>query len=168
MALLFFFQRAVLICVLTLGAAVAAEASRPLGVWTNPKQTVAVRIFQCQDYLCGRIIWLKKPLDKAGKPKRDHHNPDESQRNRPLCGLKILRHFKPAGDNRWDSGIIYNPSDGSVYRSVMRLKSDGTLEVRGYVGLPLFGKSITWKRADISRTACGMEGDFGGGEESTS
>ncbi len=164
MALLTFVQRITLLYALTLSVAVTAEANEPVGVWVNPKNTVAVRIFQCEDRFCGRIIWLKKPLDKAGQPKRDYRNPDEAQRNRPLCGLTILRGFKSAGDNQWDSGIIYNPSDGAIYRSVMRLKSDDTLEIRGYVGLPLFGKSITWRHPDIPRTACDLEGEvFSGG-----
>lgn len=159
MALLSLVQRIVFIYVLTLGSAAATGTDEPLGVWVDPRKTVAVRIFQCKDYLCGRIIWLEKPLNKAGKLKRDHHNPNEARRDRPLCGLEILHGFKSAGDNRWDSGTIYNPSDGAIYHSMMRLKSNDTLEVRGYVGLPLFGKSIIWNRADIATTACEVEGD---------
>lgn len=167
MALLSLLPRVTLIYALTLSAAVTARANEPLGVWVNPKNTVAVRIFQCKDRFCGRIIWLKKPLNKAGQPKRDRYNPDEAQRNHPLCGLKILRGFKPAGDNRWDSGTIYNPSDGAVYHSVMRLKPNDTLEIRGYVGLPLFGKSITWKHPDIPRAVCGLKREALGSEKSS-
>ena len=45
-------------------------------------------------------------------------------------------------------GTIYDPRDGKTYKCRMTLKKDGTLEVRGYLGLALFGKTVVWTRIE--------------------
>ena len=56
----------------------------------------AVQIFDCSGQLCGRIIWLRKARDTAGRLARDDKNPDPVFRQRPLCGLTILQGLQPA------------------------------------------------------------------------
>jgi uncharacterized protein (DUF2147 family) len=106
---------------------------------------VAVWIEDCDGLLCGRIFWLKKPL-AGGAPKRDQHNPDAALRDRPLCGLAILSGFRPDKPRTWNSGQVYNPNDGRTYDSTISLKDDGSLNVRGFVGFSLFGKTVEWVR----------------------
>jgi len=137
-------------------AAPAAGAPAPAanedihGLWidhtVSEKQKVAVWIDDCGDRLCGRIYWLKKPLSASGEPKRDQHNPDAALRDRPLCGLTILSGFAPPVGHGSSAGQIYNPSDGGHYSSTLTLTKDGTLSIRGYVGIPLLGKTVEWVR----------------------
>ena len=61
-------------------------------------------------------------------------------------GLPLIEAFAADGENRWSDGRIYNPEDGETYQATMRLTDANTLEVRGYVLLPLFGKTRTWTR----------------------
>ena len=128
------------------------------GLWINNKdvgkQKFAVMIEDCGNKLCGRLYWLKKPLSASGLPKRDKHNPNEALRERPLCGLQILTGFQYAGDSTWNAGEIYNPDDGLTFSSTMKLAPEGSLKIRGYVGISLFGKTLEWVRPTEEIARC--------------
>jgi len=127
------------------------------GVWVDnrdgDKHKVAVSIEDCDGLLCGRIFWLKKPLS-GGAPKRDQNNPDAALRDRPLCGLMILTGFAHPKERHWTAGHIYNPNDGRTFKSTIDLENDGSLRIRGYVGLALFGKTIEWVRPPVPLERC--------------
>ena len=128
------------------------------GLWVNNKdpdrQKFAVMVEDCGSKLCGRLYWLKKPLSASGLPKRDKHNSNEVLRDRPLCGLQILTGFQYVSDNTWNAGEIYNPDDGLTFNSTMKLATDGSLKIRGYVGISLFGKTVEWVRPTEEITRC--------------
>lgn len=128
------------------------------GLWVErkpgDKQKVAVWIEDCNGLLCGRVYWLKKPLTASGAPKRDPHNPDAALRERPLCGLTILSGFRRVKEKSWGSGHIYNPGDGRTFSSTINLEQDGSLRIRGYVGIPLFGKTVEWVRPQGNLAPC--------------
>jgi uncharacterized protein (DUF2147 family) len=106
-----------------------------------------VQIFQCGPNLCGRIVWLREPLGKDGQPKVDAKNPDPAKRNQKIVGLQIMWNFAKSSDpGEWESGRIYNPEEGEVYKCTMKLRPDGKLEVRGYIGISLLGKTQYWER----------------------
>lgn len=120
-----------------------------IGIWFTEGKKSKVKIYKKKGKYYGKIIWLKKPDDPFGNPKTDMRNPDESKRDRKILGLLILRDFEYDGDNEWDEGEIYNPEDGKKYSCVMTLSDDAkTLDVRGYVGISLFGKTTVWKKAE--------------------
>jgi uncharacterized protein (DUF2147 family) len=125
-----------------------ARADSPVGVWLASKGRSHVEIYKCGAKLCGKIVWLKEPTNKDGSPKVDSRNPDKAKRSRKLLGLHILRGFVKDEDepNYWTSGRIYNPEDGDVYKCTLTLRKDGKLRVRGYVGIPLLGKTQIWTR----------------------
>jgi uncharacterized protein (DUF2147 family) len=75
---------------------------------------VTVKVATCGEQLCGKIVALKKPLDKHGRPKVDKENPNPALRKRPVIGLSLLEDMKPSGDGKWE-GAIYNPDDGRTY-----------------------------------------------------
>jgi uncharacterized protein (DUF2147 family) len=62
-----------------------------------------------------------------------------------FLAINILRDFKFSGDNRWN-GTIYDPKSKNTYQCYLKLNDDGTLKVRGYKGVSLFGKSQVWTR----------------------
>lgn len=103
----------------------------------------------------GEIVWLEEPefppgSEHAGEPKRDLENPDPALRDRPVLGLPILEGFTYEGDGTWSGGTIYDPANGKTYKAKLSLDGagDDTLDVRGYVGVPLFGRTTTWKRVE--------------------
>ena len=67
-------------------------------------------------------------------------------RNRPLKGLRIVHDLRPQGA-RWGGGKILDPESGKLYDCEARLAEDGAvLEIRGFVGIPAFGKTLRWQR----------------------
>ena len=117
-----------------------------VGLWDAGESHV--EIYSCGDLLCGRIAELDEPLDKEGKPKLDDNNPDPALRSRTILGMDLIAGFSRAGKRKWEDGTIYDPRDGKTYKCVMKLQRDGTLKVRGYVGVPLLGKTVVWTRVE--------------------
>jgi uncharacterized protein (DUF2147 family) len=68
------------------------------------------------------------------------------QKNAQMMGLTIVNGMKRNG-LVYKDGSILDPRDGSVYHAQMKMSPDGkTLDVRGYLLMPLLGKTQTWKR----------------------
>lgn len=135
-----------------------ASATDIRGLWVDnrdsDKHKVAVWIEECEGgVLCGRIYWLKKPTS-GGAQKRDQNNPEAALRDRPLCGLKIMTGFRPGEAPRWYRGYIYNPNDGRTFNSTIHIEEDGSLKVRGFVGVSLFGKTVEWVRPREPLSRC--------------
>lgn len=66
--------------------------------------------------------------------------------NAPLIGLPLLTGLKRDGLS-YSGGSLVDPDSGSVYNAKMTLSPDGqTLDVRGFIGVSLFGRSQTWIR----------------------
>lgn len=120
-------------------------AEEILGTWLTADGKAHIEIFQCGDRYCGKIVWLSEPLEN-GLPKRDKENPDEALRDRPILGLVLMRDFSFEGDATWVGGKVYDPESGDEYQGKMTLQDGRTLELRGYVLLPLFGRTEMWTR----------------------
>ena len=71
----------------------------------------------------------------------DHRNPDPALRQRHLCGLTIVWGLRPAGQNHWSNGWLYDPKDGITYRVSAELTSVSTITARVYHGTPLLGRT---------------------------
>ena len=138
--------RATLVSGTLLLLAAAARAESPIGMWETGESHV--EIYNCGDLLCGRIAALDEPLNADGEPKTDVNNPDPALRTRPILGMDLVADFSRKSDRQWVKGRIYDPRDGKTYKCKMTLQKDGTLKVRGYVGLSLFGKTVVWTRIE--------------------
>jgi uncharacterized protein (DUF2147 family) len=127
-------------------AQVGGQSPTPVGVWLHDNKRIEIEIASCGDRLCGKLVWFRWPNDAQGLPLVDLKNPDPALRTRPLLGLTILAGLRRTGDNTWEEGKIYDPDDGSYYSATMSINGDGTLRLRAYVLLPLFGKTLIWTR----------------------
>ena len=68
------------------------------------------------------------------------------QKNQPSLGLVIIKGMQRQG-RAYENGTILDPRDGQVWSARMEVSPDGRqLEVRGFLGVALFGKSQIWKR----------------------
>jgi uncharacterized protein (DUF2147 family) len=125
----------------------AAQSQNPLGIWTNAEKKATFEIYKCGDKLCGKIVSLTVPNDPAtGKPKTDSQNPEPKLRSRPRLGLVFMQGFKYDSDNKWDDGKIYDPESGKTYSCYIKMENANTMEVKGYIGFSLIGRSQTWTR----------------------
>lgn len=69
--------------------------------------------------------------------------------NKPIVGMVIMSGLKSA-EKQWTNGHILDPENGKTYKCTVRLTEQGKkLNVHGYVGFPLFGRSQTWERVDL-------------------
>jgi uncharacterized protein (DUF2147 family) len=66
-------------------------------------------------------------------------------KDKPILGLVVMWGFEKDGD-MWTGGSILEPQTGSTYKGRLRVATPDSLEVRGYLGVPLFGRTQTWKR----------------------
>jgi uncharacterized protein (DUF2147 family) len=128
----------------------------PVGIWIDHTGRGAVEIVPCgQGGLCGRIIWMKQPLDETGHPRRDQLNEDRRLRDRPICGLQVIGDLKPMQDGSWDRGWIYDPEQGESFDVEVRLKTPNVLQVTGYKGLKFLSETFRWHRAThVPTPAC--------------
>ena len=116
------------------------------GVWMNEAKDVKVEIYKSGDKYYGKVVWGKDMYEADGKTlKKDSKNSDASLRNRTVLNMVILSGYT-YDDGDWTGGKIYDPKSGKTYDSKMKIKG-GNLEIKGYVGSPMFGKTTVWTRA---------------------
>lgn len=124
-----------------------------LGVWHTKDDKSQVQVYKENGHYFGKILSLKEPNWPAddeqgmgGKPKNDRKNPEPKLRSRPIAGITIMMNFDYSGDKLWEGGRVYDPESGNTYRGKMSLTATNRLELRGYVGVPLFGRTEVWTR----------------------
>lgn len=125
----------------------SSPSDKITGTWQTPGNDWAhIQIYKSGEKFHGKIVKLKNPLDKNGKPKVDDNNPDVSKRNQPAIGLQIINSFSYDGKKEWTGGTIYDPESGETYKCIIWLDNKGELNVRGYIGISLLGRTEKWKR----------------------
>jgi uncharacterized protein (DUF2147 family) len=135
-----------MILLFTTGKMFAQNADKVLGVWLNAEKDAKVEIYKTGDKYFGKIVWGKNIYEPDGKTARtDIKNPDPKLRSRSLVNLVILTNFT-YDDGDWEGGKIYDPKSGKTYSCIMRFKGDN-LEIKGYVGITLLGRTTTWTRS---------------------
>jgi uncharacterized protein (DUF2147 family) len=142
-----------LACGLALAASPAFAQAGPVGLWKTiddktGKERSMIRITETGGVHAGVI---EKRLDPDVKPDDKCDKCTDERKDKPIQGLTIIRGVKQSENDNglWDGGDILDPENGKVYK--VRLKPvDGgkKLEVRGYVGAPLLGRTQTWIRVE--------------------
>jgi uncharacterized protein (DUF2147 family) len=139
----------VLMVAIAFGAKAQKNADDIVGVWKNGEGTGIVQLYKTKSgHYAGKIIWLKEPIDPdTGKPKLDKRNPDAKLRSVPTLGLINLKGFKfNAEDKVWEDGTIYDPKNGQEYSCKITMENNNTINVRGFIGISLIGRTDTWTR----------------------
>ena len=126
-----------------------SESDALLGVWESGSGKARVKIDKSTDKYFGKIVWLREPNNEEGKPKVDKNNPEERLRTTPLLGYRMLKDFSYKGEKTWEDGTIYDPENGSTYSCTIKMTDENTLEVRGFIGVSLFGRTDVWKRIQL-------------------
>jgi uncharacterized protein (DUF2147 family) len=133
---------AMILAAAALAPGVSGQSSSIAGRWMTETRHGVVEISPCGGSICGRLI--DSDSIRADPQKRDDHNRDPAQRQRPLKGLMMLQGFHAAAA-QWNDGSVYNPDDGGTYHGTLTMVDARTLKVRGCIVWPLC-KSQVWKR----------------------
>ena len=109
-----------------------ANAMGAKGMWLDQKGQAKMKVAVCGgETLCAKIVWLRQPNDKNGKPLVDDNNGDVSLRKRPILGLPVAYNMKQTHSNKWQ-GRVYDPQRGGPsYTGYMTVQSDGRMKVQG-------------------------------------
>ena len=145
-----------LLCIL-LGITFYASAASPedvVGLWRDDGSilwveevgsTLEAKIIALRP---GELTYLEGENSRwpVGTPRRDDQNPDPQLRARYLMGLNML------ADYRFDKGVwqgeIYDPRSGNTYSSTMKVNRKGELQMRGYIGIALLGRTVIYQPFD--------------------
>ena len=101
-----------------------------------------VEVYEQGGKVFGKIVELLTPGDK-GKTCTACTGGDK---NKPIEGLVIIKNLKPDGDE-YAGGTIMDPKNGKVYKCKMK-RNGNKLEVRGFIGFSLMGRTQVWQKAD--------------------
>jgi uncharacterized protein (DUF2147 family) len=139
----------------TLAMALAAPAwaddASPAGLWKNiddstGKPRALIRITESNGTLQGRIEKVFPGPNESQNPKCEKC--EGANKDAPIVGLVILSGLKKDGED-YAGGQILDPDNGKTYSSKVRLTDSGKkLSVRGYLGVPMLGRSQTWLRQE--------------------
>ena len=139
-----------MILILAALAAHAAEPS-PVGLWrtiddNTGKPRGLVRIIETNGEYQGRV---EKTFPKPGEDANPKCEKCEgARRDQPVIGMTILWGLKKQGEE-YNGGEILDPENGKIYRARLKLDDGGKkLDVRGFIGFSLFGRSQIWVRQE--------------------
>ena len=126
----------------------ASQAAEPIeGFWLTENKRAIIKTRICGEKVCGTMVWIKNPVDDAGKVKLGADG-------KPLCGTELIGGLKPESAGKWDGGWVLDPRSGDRYSANLRLVSPQKIKLRGYLVLPLLGSSQTWTRVPDDRGGC--------------
>jgi len=124
-----------MIVALVLAATAVPAPAAIVGVWHNPKNSVAVKTGACGQRLCG---WIVRASAKAQADARRAGAPE-------LIGTALLRSYRPNGRGRW-SGQVWIPDMGRAFGSTITQLDPDTLNVKGCLIGGFICKSQVWRR----------------------
>jgi uncharacterized protein (DUF2147 family) len=138
---------------LALGATLVATsvfAQSPVGLWKTiddktGKERALVRITESAGVFTAKI---EKLLAPDAKPDAKCDQCTDARKDQPIVGMTIMRNVKK-NEEIYDGGDILDANNGKVYRVRLTLAGDNKkLDVRGYVGTPMLGRTQAWHRVE--------------------
>ena len=133
---------------LLIASALAGGGDRAAVVGKWASSTSIIDVVERDGGLHATIVSVLDPLFKeneagpSGTTRSDVKNPDPSLRTRPLVGIELLSDYRYE-DGKWQ-GSLYDPESGKTYKSQMTVDDKGNLQMRGYIGTPMFGRTQVW------------------------
>jgi uncharacterized protein (DUF2147 family) len=140
-----------LVCITNFALSGPAQAAdSPLGTWrtiddSSGKARSIIKLEINSNILSGRV---EKSLDPKDKPDAACTKCTDSRKDQQIIGMVILSGLKQSANepNTCEGGEILDPDSGTIYKARLKLKDNNELELRGFVGISLFGRTQIWKR----------------------
>lgn len=129
----------------------AAQAQMsPVGLWKTISDKDGtpqseVRIVENGGVVTGKIEKIYRPTFKGDEKCVECK---DDRKDQPIIGLEILRGLKKTdGKEMWEGGSVIDPDSGTIYKAkVTPIDGGAKLEMRGFVGFALLGRTQTWVR----------------------
>ncbi|MBC7408233.1 MAG: DUF2147 domain-containing protein [Arcicella sp.] len=131
-------------CFINIGHSQAVTKDAVLGEWLSEKKDGKVLIYKQGEKYFGKISW-----GRDGNERKDVNNPDEKLKTQTIVGSVILKGFEFTGKS-WEEGTIYDPNNGKTYSCTIKIKKSNELEIRGFIGISLLGRTTIWTRSSQS------------------
>lgn len=112
------------------------ESEKIIGVWYTDDKTSKIQIYKIEGQYFGKIVWMATKESKV------------ELKIKPQIGYQIFKKFIFEGKNVWSGGQVSDPISGMTVSGKMTLKNENTLNVRGYLGAPMFGKTVVLSRVE--------------------
>ena len=131
----------------------AAQATSPAGLWrtiddSSKKDKSLVRIVEANGVYTGKVEKIVDPDSPKDAVCKDC---SDERKDKPVLGMTLIRNVRQNDGDKgiWDGGDILDPNNGKVYRVRLKPIDGGSkLEVRGYIGTPMLGRTQTWIRTE--------------------
>ena len=145
-------KKAAVAFVLATASLVAMAQNTPAGLWKSidddgKTEKSLVRIVNTGGVLSGKVEHITDPAKAAEKCVKC----EDERKDQPIVGMTIISGAKQDSEetDKWTGGMILDPVKGSSYKLILKLTDDGKkLDVRGYIGSPMFGRTQTWVRVE--------------------
>mgnify|MGYP000022233178 FL=1 len=140
-------------CILVIATSnIYAQTTDPaIGVWktiddkTNQPASL-IKIDEVNGVLQGTII---KTFPAPGETPLVYCNLcKDDRKDKPLIGMKIMSDLKKDGLGSWSDGKILDPKNGETYKVKLVTEDGKKMDVRGYIGVPLLGRTQVWYKAE--------------------
>lgn len=136
---------------LLVSATAYSQTPSPVGVWKtlsdkNGDAESLVRIVEVNGELQGKVERIFSPPAPSANPLCEECKGE--LKNKPIVGMTIMKRLHRSG-SEYTGGEILDPDEGETYKCSVRVIDGGAkLEVRGYIGISLFGRTQTWARQE--------------------
>ena len=148
-------KRSLFLAALLAGSSLAAfaQSTSPAGLWKTiddgtKKDKSLVRIVESGGVYSGKVEKIVDPESPKDATCKDC---SDDRKDKPVVGMTIIRNVKASADDKavFEGGDILDPNNGKVYRVKLKLIDNGArLDVRGYIGTPMLGRTQTWIRVE--------------------
>jgi len=145
-------KQAAIAFVLATASVLAFAQNSPVGLWKTidddgKTEKSTVRITSNGGVLTGKVEHITDPA----KANEVCSKCDDDRKDKPIVGMAIINDVKQDAEetNVWNGGLILDPANGKTYKVRLKpIEGGKKLEVRGYIGSPMFGRTQTWIRAE--------------------
>ena len=145
-------KKAAVAFVLATASLVAMAQNTPAGLWKTidddgKTEKSLVRITNTNGVYSGKVEKISDPAKAAEVCSKC----DDERKDKPIVGMTIIWEVKQDAEDPglFAGGQILDPAKGSSYKVRLKpIEGGKKLEVRGYIGSPMFGRTQTWVRAE--------------------
>ncbi len=128
-------QFAIIISLFFFAYTSAQKKKDVVGYYRSADNTSIFKFYKSGEKYVGKLVWMKHP------ERLDTMNPDATERNKKLLGSILAYGLIFDGKNQWKEGFVYDATKGKTFSCQITRDEKGNIEMRGYIGVPILGKS---------------------------